>query len=72
MSTDWMPGPRTEILAMCRNWLEYITTERQTAWGIPPADFTELGQSAIGGLPSEFAGRTAPVCITALFVARKL
>jgi hypothetical protein len=40
---DWMPGPRTEILAMCRNWLDYITAERQTDWGTPPAEFTELG-----------------------------
>jgi hypothetical protein len=28
---------------MCRNWIEYMTTERQTAWGVPAAEFTELG-----------------------------
>jgi hypothetical protein len=38
-----MPGSRTDILAMCRNWISYMTPERQTAWGIPPAEFTELG-----------------------------
>jgi hypothetical protein len=30
-SSDWMPGPRTEILAMCQNWLLYVTEDRQTA-----------------------------------------
>jgi hypothetical protein len=28
---------------MCLNWINYMTTERRTAWGIPAADFTELG-----------------------------
>jgi hypothetical protein len=30
------------MLAMCRNWLEYMTPERRTAWGVPEAEFTEL------------------------------
>ncbi|MDR2159097.1 MAG: hypothetical protein LBP23_03405, partial [Treponema sp.] len=42
-SSDWMPGPRLEILAMCRNWINYLTAERRTAWGIPTDQFTELG-----------------------------
>jgi hypothetical protein len=37
-----MPGARAEILAMCRNWLSYMTVERRTAWGIPQDQFTEL------------------------------
>jgi hypothetical protein len=41
-SNDWLPGARTEILAMCRNWLEYMTTARRTAWGVPEAEFTGL------------------------------
>jgi hypothetical protein len=28
---------------MCRNWIAYMTPERRTAWGVPAADFTELG-----------------------------
>jgi hypothetical protein len=40
---DWMPGPRSEMLAMCRNWINYMTAERRTAWGVPAAEFTELG-----------------------------
>jgi hypothetical protein len=39
---DWMPGPRAKVLAMCRNWLAYMTTEQRTAWGIPDAEFTAL------------------------------
>jgi hypothetical protein len=38
-----MPPARSEILAMCHNWLGYLTTERRTAWGVPAAEFTELG-----------------------------
>jgi hypothetical protein len=38
-----MPGTRTGILAMCRSWLLYMTPERRTLWGVPDADFTELG-----------------------------
>jgi hypothetical protein len=28
---------------MCLNWITYMTSERRTAWGIPAAQFTELG-----------------------------
>jgi hypothetical protein len=28
---------------MCLNWINYLTTERRTAWNIPVARFTELG-----------------------------
>jgi hypothetical protein len=42
-SNDWMPGARAMVLAMCLNWINYMTPERRTAWGIPAADFTELG-----------------------------
>ncbi|MDR1219844.1 MAG: hypothetical protein LBK73_09585 [Treponema sp.] len=42
-TTDWMPGPRTESLAMCQNWILYMTGDRRTLWGIPDAEFTELG-----------------------------
>ena len=34
-TSDWLPGPRTEIIEMCRTWNEYLTTARRTAWGIP-------------------------------------
>jgi hypothetical protein len=43
MSTDWLPGPRAEILSMCGNWLSYMTEARRTAWGVPEAEYTELG-----------------------------
>ena len=42
-NTDWMPGPRAEILSMCQNWISYMTPERRTAWGVPAGQFTELG-----------------------------
>jgi hypothetical protein len=38
-----MPGSRMDILTMCRNWLNYMTSERRTAWGVPAAEFMELG-----------------------------
>jgi hypothetical protein len=41
--SDWMPGARTEILAMCRNWISYMTPELRTAWRVPEAEFTALG-----------------------------
>ncbi|MDR2632274.1 MAG: hypothetical protein LBC51_01445, partial [Treponema sp.] len=41
-NTDWMPGPRTGILAMCLSWILYLTQARRTAWGVPEAEFTEL------------------------------
>jgi hypothetical protein len=28
---------------MCRNWIAYLTPPIQTAWSIPPAEFTALG-----------------------------
>jgi hypothetical protein len=31
------------ILAMCRNWQAYMTAGLRTAWGVPDAEFTELG-----------------------------
>jgi hypothetical protein len=36
---DWLPGPRTEIIEMCRTWIEYLTAARRTAWGChnPPS-----------------------------------
>jgi hypothetical protein len=42
-STDWLPGSRTGVLAMCLSWILYLTEVRRTAWGIPEAEFTELG-----------------------------
>jgi hypothetical protein len=61
MQTDWLPAARAEIIAMSRNWISYMTPERRTAWGIPTAEFTELGtcQKACGFLAWEFAGRAA-------------
>jgi hypothetical protein len=41
-TSDWMPGPRTEILEMCRVWIEYMTAARRTAWGVPQEKYTEL------------------------------
>ncbi|MDR1399685.1 MAG: hypothetical protein LBJ41_07175 [Treponema sp.] len=43
ISSDWIPKPRAEVLAMCRKWLLYIVQTLRTAWGIPEAEFTELG-----------------------------
>jgi hypothetical protein len=40
---DWMPASRDDQIAMCRNWISYLTSERRTAWNIPTPDFTELG-----------------------------
>jgi hypothetical protein len=37
-----MPGPRKEILAMCRTWLFYMTEARRAAWGVPAAEYNEL------------------------------
>jgi hypothetical protein len=42
MSNDWLSGKRTEILAMCRNWIEYMTEDLRTAWGVPQTEFTAL------------------------------
>ena len=40
--TDWLPRPRTEVLAMCRKWLAYLIETLRIALGIPAAEFTEL------------------------------
>jgi hypothetical protein len=58
--TDWLPGSRTEILAMCLSWILYLTEVRRTAWGIPEAEFTALGalHSAAEAL---FCHATVPV-----------
>jgi hypothetical protein len=37
-----MPGPRTDILEMCRVWIEYLTSARRTAWGMPQDQYNEL------------------------------
>ncbi|MDR2634185.1 MAG: hypothetical protein LBC51_11290 [Treponema sp.] len=42
-TSDWLPGSRTGILAMCLSWILYLTEARRTAWGVPDAEFTELG-----------------------------
>jgi hypothetical protein len=42
-SNDWMPGARTEIIAMCRSWMLYMNAERRTAWGVPDAEYNALG-----------------------------
>ncbi|MDR2094542.1 MAG: hypothetical protein LBP76_03370 [Treponema sp.] len=41
--SDWMPGRRADQIVMCRNWIDIMTPEVQTAWGIPAPEFTELG-----------------------------
>ena len=40
--SDWMPGPRSDQLNMCRTWIGYLTAARRTAWGIPQDQFNEL------------------------------
>jgi hypothetical protein len=42
-SSDWAPSSRDGQITMCQNWINYMTSERRTAWGIPAAQFTELG-----------------------------
>ncbi|MDR1985888.1 MAG: hypothetical protein LBP88_02815 [Treponema sp.] len=42
-TTHWLPGKRSDQIAMCRNWITIMTDpEVLTNWGIPPAQFTEL------------------------------
>jgi hypothetical protein len=41
---DWIPGPRTEILEMCRDWIQYLTADRRAAWGVPQNQFNELSE----------------------------
>ena len=43
-NTDWLPGPRADVLAMCRKWIAYLIETLRIAWGIPEAEFTELGK----------------------------
>jgi hypothetical protein len=44
MSTDWLPGRRADKIVMIRNWITIMSpAEVRTAWGIPAAQFTELG-----------------------------
>jgi hypothetical protein len=40
MSNDWMPGPQTEQLSLCRVWIGIMDTKTRTAWGIPTDRFT--------------------------------
>jgi hypothetical protein len=40
--TDWMPSSRTGILTMGRVWIEYMTSARRTAWGVPQDQYNEL------------------------------
>jgi hypothetical protein len=42
-SNDWLPAIRTVILAMCRNWIAYMTADVRTAWDVPADQFTVLG-----------------------------
>ena len=41
-NSDWMPGPRSEILGMCQVWNLYMTAARRTAWGVPQDQYNEL------------------------------
>jgi hypothetical protein len=41
---DWWPKRRADKIVMCRNWISIMSpAEVRTAWGIPAAQFTELG-----------------------------
>jgi hypothetical protein len=41
---DWYPSSRTDQLNMVRNWINIMSpAEVRTAWGIPAAEFQELG-----------------------------
>jgi hypothetical protein len=40
--SDWLPRGRAEVLAMCQNWLLYLTDTRRKIWGVVTADFTAL------------------------------
>jgi hypothetical protein len=41
-NSDWMPARRTDILEMGRVWIEYLTSARRTAWGVPQDQYNEL------------------------------
>jgi len=38
---DWLPGKRAEVLAMAGNWITQLSLH-QAAWGVSPADLTDL------------------------------
>jgi hypothetical protein len=40
---NWLPGPRTEQVIMCRNWISVMDPATRTAWGIPADQFQDLG-----------------------------
>jgi hypothetical protein len=42
---NWLPGRREEQLAMAKNWVK-VAGLNKTAWGIPPAEISELGDLA--------------------------
>jgi hypothetical protein len=60
-SSDWFPGPRTEIIEMCRTRIEYVNViGNESEWGANTLDFT-FKNSGIKGtyrthLYSKFAG----------------
>jgi hypothetical protein len=39
---DWLPHRRADQIALCDNWIVYMTAARRTAWGVPQEQFTEL------------------------------
>jgi hypothetical protein len=41
-NNDWMPGPRSDQLALCQVWNLYLTAARRTAWGVPQDQYNEL------------------------------
>jgi hypothetical protein len=44
MSNDWLPSNRRRTLAMCRNWIAYMTEGGRAAWGEGGSgQFAELG-----------------------------
>ncbi|MDR1306109.1 MAG: hypothetical protein LBK74_00860 [Treponema sp.] len=45
MGLDWLSGGRGVVLSMAKEQISYTTTERRTAWGIPPEWFLEYGTS---------------------------
>jgi hypothetical protein len=46
-NSDWLPGTRAGILAMCLKWLVYMTVEIRAAWGALEAKFTARGPSTM-------------------------
>jgi hypothetical protein len=41
--SDWLPGRRADKIDMVRNWINIMDADTRTAWGIPAAQFQELG-----------------------------